>query len=139
MIVIVIVVIILMIMVWLRINNGVSTKGVTVIVMYFDRGTFRVLPLTYFDLPRSVKSHHLCSGPISVEPICPQPTYEQPYYIISMVILLLVLSLSNLLLHCIITKAWRSAPPGRSAPPLSAKRGETGSDNKIIEQTTTLE
>ena len=50
--------------------------------MFFDRGTFGVLPLTYFYLPKSarvylfpksVKIHNFCSGPISVDPICPRP------------------------------------------------------------------
>ena len=49
--------------------------------MFVDRGTFWVLPLTYFYLPKSaraylfpqsVKNHYFCSGPISVDPICPQ-------------------------------------------------------------------
>ena len=63
-------------------TNGVSTNGVTANFMFFDRGTFWVLPLTYFYLPKSaraylfpqsVKIHYFCSGPISVDPICPQP------------------------------------------------------------------
>ena len=29
-------------------TNGVSTNGVTANFMFFDRGTFRVLPVTYF-------------------------------------------------------------------------------------------
>ena len=50
--------------------------------MCFDRGTFWVLPLTYFYIsksaraylfPQSVKIYSFCSGPISVDPICPQP------------------------------------------------------------------
>ena len=65
-------------------TNGVSTNGVTADSMIsFDRGTFGVLPLTYFYLPKSgraylfsqsVKNIYLCSGPISVDPICLQPT-----------------------------------------------------------------
>ena len=49
----------------------------------FDRGTFRVLPLTYFYLPKSARAylfpksvkqkHYFCSRPINVDPICPQP------------------------------------------------------------------
>ena len=64
-------------------TNGVSTNGVTAIFMLFDRGTFWVLPLTYFYLPQSartyfsfyqsVKNRYFRSGPISVDPICPQP------------------------------------------------------------------
>ena len=45
--------------------NGVGTNGVTSHFMLFDRGTFRVLPLTYFY--QSVKTHYFCSGPISVD------------------------------------------------------------------------
>ena len=61
---------------------GVSTHGVTANCTFFDRGTFWVLPLTYLYLPKnarayifpkSVKMHYFCSGPISVDPICPQP------------------------------------------------------------------
>ena len=60
--------------------NGVGTDGVTANFMVFDRGTFRVLPLTCFYLPKSaraylfpqsVKIHSFCSRPISVDPICP--------------------------------------------------------------------
>ena len=63
-------------------TNGVSTNGVDVNLMFFDRGTFWVLPLTYLCLsksaraylfPQPVKRHYICSGPISVDPICPQP------------------------------------------------------------------
>ena len=55
--------------------------------LIFDRGTFWVLSLAYFYLPksaraylvpRSVKVHHFCSGPISVDPICPQPKTAPP-------------------------------------------------------------
>ena len=68
-------------------TNGVSTNGVTACFISFARGTFWVLPLTYFYLPRSaraylfpqsVKSHYFCSGPISVDPICPQPSVLKP-------------------------------------------------------------
>ena len=57
-------------------------NGVTAKFMVFDRGIFGVLPLTCLYLPKSarahlfpqsVKIHHFCSGPISVDPICPQP------------------------------------------------------------------
>ena len=63
-------------------TNGVSTNGVTAFVVFCDGGTFFVLPLPYFYLPksaraylfpRSVKMRYFCSGPISVDPICPQP------------------------------------------------------------------
>ena len=58
-------------------QNGVSTNGVTANFMFFDRGTFWVLPLTYFYLPQSVKTHYFFSGPISVDPICPQPKADR--------------------------------------------------------------
>ena len=49
---------------------------------------FWVLPLTYLYLPKSPKSaraqsgknHNFCSGPVSVEPICPQPRHALPVY-----------------------------------------------------------
>ena len=59
-------------------TNGVSTNGVTANFMFFDRGTFWVLPLTYFHIPksaraylfpRSVKIRYFCSQtPISLYP-----------------------------------------------------------------------
>ena len=64
-------------------SNGVSTNCVTAISLFFDGWTFCVLPLTYFCLPKraraylfpqAVKIHYFCSGPMSVDPICPQPT-----------------------------------------------------------------
>ena len=63
-------------------TSGVSTNGVTAKSMFFDRGTFWVLPLTRFYFPksaraylfpRSVELHDFCSGPMSADPICPQP------------------------------------------------------------------
>ena len=63
-------------------THGVSTNGVTANCMFFDGEAFWVVPLTYFSLPKSaraylfpqyVRIHYLCSGPISVDPICPQP------------------------------------------------------------------
>ena len=59
-------------------TNGVSTNGVTAIFMFFDRGVFWVLPLTYLYLPKSASAYLFpqsvkISGPISVDPICPQP------------------------------------------------------------------
>ena len=65
-------------------QNGVATNGVAANFMSFDRGTFWVFPFTYFYIPksartylfpRSVKIHYVCGGPISVDPICPQPRY----------------------------------------------------------------
>ena len=59
------------------------TNGVAASLKFFDTGTFWVLPLTYFDLPESArltqsdKIHCLCSGPIRVDPICPQPNSVQ--------------------------------------------------------------
>ena len=64
-------------------TNGVSTNGVTANFMVFDRVASWVLPLTYFDIPKSVRAYllpqsvrtrYFCSGPISVDPICPQPS-----------------------------------------------------------------
>ena len=64
-------------------TNGVSTNGVTANFMLFDRGTFWVLPLTDFYLPKSaraylfpqsVKSHYFCRSPISVDPTRMQPS-----------------------------------------------------------------
>ena len=61
--------------------NRVSTNGVTADFMFFVRGTW-VLPLTYFGFPKSAwacrfpqsdKLNYFCSGPMSVDPICPQP------------------------------------------------------------------
>ena len=57
-------------------QNGVSTNGVTANHLFFDRGTFRVLPLTCFYLPKSavaylfpqsVKNHYFCSGHIRAD------------------------------------------------------------------------
>ena len=51
------------------------------------RGTFGVLALTYFYIPKSaraylfpqpVKTCYFCSGPVCVDPICPQPTKVGP-------------------------------------------------------------
>ena len=62
--------------------TGDTGKGELQIPCFFDRGTFWVLPLNYFYIPKhasaylfpqSVKIHDFCSGPISVDPICPQP------------------------------------------------------------------
>ena len=61
---------------------GSALMGSLQMSCFFDRGTFWVPPLTYFHLPKSaraylfpqsVKTHYFCSGPISVDPICPQP------------------------------------------------------------------
>ena len=38
-------------------TNGVSTNGVTANFMFFDRGTFGVLPLTYLYLPKSARAY----------------------------------------------------------------------------------
>ena len=38
-------------------TNGVSTNGVTANFMFFDRGTFCVLLLTYFYLPKSARAY----------------------------------------------------------------------------------
>ena len=61
-------------------TNGVSTNGATAKFMLFDRGTLWVLTLTYLYLPKSarsylfpqsVKIYYFCSGPMSVDPVCP--------------------------------------------------------------------
>ena len=58
-------------------TNGVSANGVAANFMFCC-----LLPLTYFYLPKSaraylfpqhLKVHDFCSGPSSVDPICPQP------------------------------------------------------------------
>ena len=50
--------------------------------MFLDRGTLRVLTLTYVYLPNNARAYlvpqsdknpYSCSGPISADPICPQP------------------------------------------------------------------
>ena len=60
---------------------GSALIGVTANFMILT-GTFWVLPLTYLYLPnsartylfpQSVKIRYFCSGPIRVDPICPQP------------------------------------------------------------------
>ena len=67
-------------------TNGVSTNGVTANFMLFDRGTFWVLPLIYFYIPKSamaylfpqsVKNPYFCSGPINADPIGSQPHHVQ--------------------------------------------------------------
>ena len=61
---------------------GSALMGSLQIPVSFDRGTFGVLPLTYFlssqkcqGVPFSpiCQIHNFCGGPISVDPICPQP------------------------------------------------------------------
>ena len=61
-----------------------GTDGVIANLMCFGRGTVWVLSLTsnsyhpkrarVYLFPQSVKHHYCCSGPISVDPICLQPT-----------------------------------------------------------------
>ena len=67
--------------------NGVSTNGVTANVMFVDRGTFWVRPLTdlylrksarTYPFPQSVEMNCLCSVPICVDTICPQPRHQSP-------------------------------------------------------------
>ena len=38
-------------------TNAVSTNGVTAICMFFDRGTFWVLPLSHFYIPKRARAH----------------------------------------------------------------------------------
>ena len=63
-------------------TNGVSTNS-HCRCHVFDRGTFGVLPLTYLYLPKSARAYlfpqsvrinYFCSGPISVDPVCPAAT-----------------------------------------------------------------
>ena len=61
--IIIIMIIIMIIMITRQGKNGVSTNRVTAICV-FDRGTFWVLPLTYFYLPKSARAYLL---PQSVE------------------------------------------------------------------------
>ena len=70
-------------------TNGVSTNGGTAFVLLLD-----ILPLTCFLSPRTCQGvpfspicqiHHFCSGPISADPVCPQPAGARlrrapPYY-----------------------------------------------------------
>ena len=62
-------------------TNGVSTKG-SLQISCFSTGTFGVLPLAYFDppksaraylFPQSVKMNDFCSDSVSVDPVCLQP------------------------------------------------------------------
>ena len=68
-------------------TNGVGTNGVIANFMFFDGGTFWVLPSTYVYLPKSaraylfplsVKIRYFCSGPIGVDPIRPRPKVDWP-------------------------------------------------------------
>ena len=61
---------------------GSALLGSLRIYCFFDRGTFWVLPLTYlysakraraYLFPQSVEIRYFCSGPVSVDPVCPQP------------------------------------------------------------------
>ena len=72
-----------------RASVGVAAGGMfgegqvgSALASFLGRGTFRVLPLTYIYLPKSsmvylcsqsVKINYFCSGPIRLDPICPQP------------------------------------------------------------------
>ena len=69
-------------------TNGVSTNWVTAHFMLLDRGTCwantPVNLMLYSPksarahlFPQSVKIYYFCSGPISVEPICPQPKHVE--------------------------------------------------------------
>ena len=62
---------------------GSALKGSLQISCFLTEGLL-ILPLTYSYLPksarayffsRSVEINYFCSGPISVDPICPQPTH----------------------------------------------------------------
>ena len=65
---------------------GSALIGVTANFMFLTEFVLGVLPLAYFYIPKSsraclfpqsVKIHYFCSGPISVDPICPQPPTAQ--------------------------------------------------------------
>ena len=64
-------------------TDGVSTNWGTANLMFFDRGTCWVLPLTYLYIPKSARAYlfppsvqipYFCSGRISLDPISPQPS-----------------------------------------------------------------
>ena len=66
---------------WLR-TNGVNTNGAAAKVMIFDRlgkkvhpGTFGKIKVGYREYPKgpSVKTHEICSDPISADSISPFP------------------------------------------------------------------
>ena len=67
-------------------TNGVSTNGVSANYSFLTR-TFWVITSVHRLLyskkcqgvlfPQSVNKYCFCSGPISVDPICPQPTYSR--------------------------------------------------------------
>ena len=62
---------------------GSAPRGSLQFSCFFGGGTFWVLPLAYFYLPKSARAYllpqsvevryYFCSGPASVDPICPQP------------------------------------------------------------------
>ena len=65
-----------------RDKMGSALIGSLQVSCFLDRGTFWVLPLTYFHLPKSARAylfpqsveiHYFCSGPISVDPVSLQP------------------------------------------------------------------
>ena len=61
---------------------GSALVGITANLFCWGRGTVGLLPLTYFYLPKSDGAYlfiqsdeinYFCSGPVSVDRICPQP------------------------------------------------------------------
>ena len=69
-----------------RLGKGQMGSASLQIPCFFTEGLLGVFPLTYFYHPKSarahlfpqlVKNHNFCSGPISVDPICPQPRNSQ--------------------------------------------------------------
>ena len=51
-------------------TNGVSTNGVTANLRFFAGGTFWVLPLTYFYIPKSARAHlfpPICQNPLLLQ------------------------------------------------------------------------
>ena len=61
-------------------TNGVSTNGVTAFFSCFDRGTFWVLPLAYFYLPKSARAYLFPQSVRIIQkfspPICQNPMKE---------------------------------------------------------------
>ena len=88
--------------------GSVLRGSLQVLCFLFDRGTFWVLPLTYLYLPKSaraylfpqsVKTHYFRSGPISVDPIFPQPSYIRT----TLVIVIMIIIIMKIIIVIVIT------------------------------------
>ena len=57
-------------------THGLSTNGVTANLVFLTEGLFGYSFQKCQGVPfsQSVEIHYFCSGPVSVDPICPQPT-----------------------------------------------------------------